>query len=60
MKHLKRLALLALGLLSLGGFFGAQHKAQVSVSGTFVAMPGGGDYDPEPEVDSVAPVDAVS
>lgn len=51
MRHLKRLVLLSMGLLSLGGlFYSVQHtSAQASVPGSFVAMPGGGDYDPEPE-----------
>lgn len=62
MKHLKRLALLSLGLLSLGGLsFGAQQvRAQTTISAGFLAMPGGGDHEPEPCPEGVAPAEVVA
>lgn len=50
MNDLKRLALVSLGLLSLGGvWLGVSHiNAQVPSVGPLLAEPGGGDYEPEP------------
>lgn len=49
MHKIKGLILSTLGVLSFAGFGVGVHTAQVTGAGHYLAMPGGGDWEPEPE-----------
>ncbi|GGO37075.1 hypothetical protein [Deinococcus humi] len=49
MQKIKGLILSALGVFSFVGVGVSVHTAQATGAGHFLAMPGGGDWEPEPE-----------
>ena len=58
MNILKRSALWLFGLLVLAGLGAGLRQAAptlAAASGTYLAMPGGGDHEPEPELDTITP-----
>lgn len=49
MQKIRGLILSALGVFSFAGFGVGVHTAQTTGAGHYLAMPGGGDWEPEPE-----------
>lgn len=50
MQKIKGVILSALGVFSFAGFAASLHTTAVTGAGHYLAMPGGGDWEPEPEI----------